>query len=69
MKVEALYEETRKMLQARPAKVKIQAYCIDAVIAYESTKAAGGILLSSKILERLNERLTADWERIKAGIN
>ena len=38
---------------------------LDAYVAYESTKAAAGMLLSSKIFEDLNPELTKRWEQIK----
>lgn len=38
---------------------------LDAFVAYESTKAAAGILLSSKIFEDLNPELTGRWNQIR----
>lgn len=41
---------------------------LDAFVAYESTKAAAGIMLSSKIFKDINPELTRRWDQIKQDL-
>jgi hypothetical protein len=67
-KIENIYNEIRKTLQSRPTKQKHIVFIMDSLISYENAKSVGGILLSSKIFEKMNPSLTIEWERIKKGI-
>lgn len=41
---------------------------IDSFAGYESTKAATGVLLSSKVFGELNEKLSADWTKVREDL-
>jgi len=49
--------------------VKGQADLLYAFAEYETAKSSAGILLSSKVFERLNAELSERWERIKRDLD
>lgn len=46
-----------------------KANIIDAFVAYESAKSAAGILLSTKVFNRLNPDLSKKWDQIRSDLN
>ena len=52
-----------------PNSPKSIATVLDASIAYEAAKSSAGILLSSKIFNKLNAALTREWDKIKIDLN
>jgi hypothetical protein len=54
-----------RLFQATPAETAFHAMILDEIIAYEAAKANAGITLSSKIFERNNERVSAEWGTVK----
>jgi hypothetical protein len=42
---------------------------IEALVLYENSKASSGITVSSKLFDRRNTALTAEWDRIRSGLN
>lgn len=69
MKVENIYENMRRSIQSNPIDLQYKTYILDELIAYERSKAVGGILLSEKKFNEMNEKLSQDWERIKISFN
>lgn len=48
---------------------KAIATVLDAFVAYESAKSSAGLLLSSKVFEKLNPSLTKKWCQIRQELN
>lgn len=48
---------------------KATAETLDAFAAYESTKAVTGVLLNSKTFEKLNPKLTEEWEVVQKKLS
>lgn len=68
MKAEELYETMHRLFQSRPAADRLAAYSIDAFVEYESCKSVSAILQPSQLFDRLNPKLTAEWEEIKKSL-
>lgn len=67
-RAERLFENTHRLLQSKPSQDKLFPYVIDAFADYETGKALGGILLSSKIFNKINTELGQEWKEIKSGL-
>lgn len=57
---------SRVPIAAQPAEFAAQT--LDSLSFYETMKANGGIVLSSKIFERLNPALSLEWDKVKATL-
>ena len=65
---EKTYEDMYRLFQSRPQPPEFAAQMLDTLSFYETTKANGGIVLSSKIFERLNPELSLEWDKVKATL-
>lgn len=62
---EKTYNDLYRLFQTQPAADKFSAMALESFTTYETAKAIGGITLSAKIFERLNPKLSQEWEQIK----
>lgn len=65
---EKTFEDIFKLFQTRPTVTQFNAHTLDSVSMYESSKATAAITLSSKIFDKLNPSLSAEWEAIKTTL-
>jgi hypothetical protein len=63
-----IYTRLYDLFQAPPAARIRNARIVDALTAYETSKASAGIALSSPIFHRLNPRLSNEWKKILAAL-
>lgn len=69
MRFEKTYECTYTLLQSGANDKTFFTQTLDLLVMYESAKAAGGITLSSKIFDSLNDDLSKEWNRIKTTLH
>lgn len=62
------FEEVYKLFLNQPSGAQFKAHALDAVTMYETSKASAGITLSSKIFDRLNNEISAEWDSIKVTL-
>lgn len=62
------FDDVYKLFLNQPSDVQFKAHALDAVTMYETSKASSGVTLSSKIFDRLNTELSAEWEKVKATL-
>jgi hypothetical protein len=65
---EKTYEAMYRLFQARPKGAEFTAMMLDTLASYETAKANGGVVLSSKIFQRLNPALSLEWDQVKATL-
>jgi hypothetical protein len=65
---EKTYDEMYRLFRSRPQPPQFAAQMLDTLSFYETTKANGGIVLSSKVFERLNPELSLEWDKVKATL-
>ena len=68
MRFEKSYDEVYRLFQSRPKGEKFNAMTLDSLGMYETAKASGAVVLSSKVFEELNPTLSQEWDRIKAAL-
>lgn len=68
MRVESIYDKTYSLFHSKPSNEIMQVRGLEAFGNYECGKALGGILLSAKIFEKMNPKLTTEWEWIKKNL-
>lgn len=68
IRFEKAFDDFYKLFQSRPPVAKFNAFALEGMAMYETAKANAAINLSSKIFDDLNERLSAEWESIKATL-
>jgi hypothetical protein len=68
MRFEKVHNFLYKTFQAKPDNDALKATVLNELVMYESTKAHGGITLSSKIFEQINPQLSTKWEKIKGDL-
>jgi hypothetical protein len=66
---ERVYEDVYNLFQFNPAKENFEIKTLEALTKYETTKANGGVLLSSKIFDSNNEKVSKDWNNLKSKLN
>jgi hypothetical protein len=62
---EKIYDDLYILFQSKSKNNTFDARVLESFGKYETTKANGGITLSSKIFDRLNLNLSQEWEKIK----
>lgn len=65
---EKTYEEMYRLFQGRPKAAEFSAMMLDTLASYETAKANAGVVLSSRIFERLNPSLSPEWDQVKAAL-
>lgn len=66
---EMSYRQLAQLFEAVPEKQELmQRRILEAVCSYEASKAAAGIVLSSKTFRRLNDVLNERWAAIRANL-
>ena len=55
-------------LNGQHESAKSTAIILDAFATYESTKSAAGIMLSSKVFQKINPKLTLKWQQLRAEL-
>jgi hypothetical protein len=68
-KCEDTYKDVFSLFQAGTNESHFKAAVLEAVTSYESAKANAGIVLSSKVFNKLNGKLSIEWSEIKATLN
>lgn len=56
------------MFQAKPPIATFTVYTLESLCTYETAKANGGIVLSSKVFEKINPAVSGEWEQLKAAL-
>lgn len=65
-----IYEDLYQHFYNKPeSSEKAIATLLDAFVAYESAKSEGGIQLSTKIYNQLNDSLSEEWDTIRQKLN
>lgn len=67
-KFENTYDATYRLFQSRPKSDEFNAMALELFTTYETAKANAAITLSSRHFERMNPKLSAGWEEIKAAL-
>ncbi len=62
---ENTYNGLYRLFQTKPKADKFSAMALESFTTYETAKATGGVTLSATVFERLNPRLSQEWEQIK----
>lgn len=62
------FDDVYKLFLNQPSGAQFKAHALDAVTMYETSKASAGITLSSKIFDRLNDEISAEWDRVKVTL-
>lgn len=67
---EEIFNEMHRLFLAKPTATKFAAMTLESYTKYEAAKALAGITLSSKVFDRLNPTLSAEWDALcqKLGI-
>ncbi|WKW50422.1 hypothetical protein [Rhodomicrobium lacus] len=67
---EQAFNNFNRLFVARPAFTKAvpQSEALDLFSFYESTKSTAAMLLSQKVFDQHNPRLTQEWERIRGNL-
>lgn len=68
MRSEETFQEVYKLFQTGTGQLTFTAMAIEAVTSYEAAKANAGIVLSSRLFNKLNPELSVDWDNIKAAL-
>lgn len=68
MRCDETYKKLYSIFQDAPNKNTTNAKVLECFAFYETGKANAGIMLSSRVFERLNPSLSAEWETIKATL-
>jgi hypothetical protein len=66
---EETYGKVFSLFQAGASASHFSATAMEAITAYESAKANAGIVLSSKVFNKLNNELSTEWDIIKATLH
>lgn len=71
VRFEKTYEDLYRLIIQSPDREtkEFKAMTQDLFSSYETTKAYGGILMSSKIFNKINQKLSQQWIEIKNKIN
>lgn len=62
------FDDVYKLFLNQPSGAQFKAHALDAVTMYETSKASAGVTLSSKLFDRLNGELSAEWDKIKTTL-
>jgi hypothetical protein len=64
-KAEGMYEDAYAIIQSsqKAPSVQLRARVIDCLLRYEAAKALAGISLSTKVFQKLNPALSAEWRQ------
>lgn len=65
---ERVYDDIYDLFQLNPVTEKFEIKTLEGLTKYETTKANGGVLLSSKIFESNNLKISKDWETLKSTL-
>ncbi|MGJ0490064.1 hypothetical protein [Methylobacter sp.] len=68
MKTEKIFDELINSVRLSDSQ-SITVPAIDSLVAYETSKSLSGILLSSKIFNENNARLSNEWDRIRESLS
>jgi hypothetical protein len=68
IRFEKTYDDVYRLFQSKPAAPKFNAMTLESLGMYETAKANAAITLSSKVFQRLNAELSAEWDRIRAEL-
>lgn len=69
MRCEDIFGKVFSLFQAETDPLHFSARAMEAVTAYESAKANAGVVLSSKVFNKLNDELSTEWDSIKATLH
>jgi hypothetical protein len=68
-KAEEIHSALCKVFNSAPSADMLRAYVLDAFGTYETTKANGGVVLSTATFERRNSDLSVEWDKKKQSMN
>jgi hypothetical protein len=66
---ERVYDDIYSLFVSNPNRNIFEIKTFEALVKYETTKANGGIILSSAIFESNNNTVSVEWDLIKAKLN
>ncbi|NOT69310.1 MAG: hypothetical protein HOP04_13565 [Methylophilaceae bacterium] len=66
---ERVYEDIYNLFQFNPAKEQFEIKTLEGLTKYETTKANGGVLLSSKVFDSNNTSVSDDWDKLRSKLN
>lgn len=69
IKAEEIHFALAKVFNSAPSPEMLRAYVLDAFGTYETTKANGGVVLSTTIFMRRNNELSKEWDEKKKSMN
>ncbi len=69
IRYERVYEDMYNLFLHNPIIETFEIRTIEGLTKYETTKANGGVLLSSKIFNSNNEEVSKEWERLKLTLS
>lgn len=55
-------------MQSKQPLAQRDAQIMEHILAYETTKASAGVTMSPKYFDEMNTNLSAEWDKIRAGI-
>jgi hypothetical protein len=65
---EKTFDDLYRLFQSQPPVGEFNAMTLDALSMYETAKANAAVTLSSKMFERINPSLSAEWDTVKATL-
>jgi hypothetical protein len=58
---DSIFNDMHRLFLAKPNSTRFSAMALESYTKYESAKALAGITLSSRIFDRLNPKISAEW--------
>lgn len=68
MRFEKTFDDVYRIFQSEPPVDEFNAMMLDTLLMYETAKANAAVTLSSKLFEKLNAALSAEWNTIKTAL-
>ena len=69
VRFERVFDDMSSLFQLNPIEKTFEIKTLEGLTKYETTKANGGILLSNKIFELNNQKVSNEWNQLKLNLN
>lgn len=66
---ERVYASTYRLLQSRVGAKQFLPQALDDFVSYETAKATAGVVVPSKLFDKLNNHLSRSWDDIRSKLN
>lgn len=65
---ERTYNDVLRLFHSKPTVQTFEVMALDSLGIYEAAKANGGVTLSKRLFEQLNDELSREWEQTRAQL-